>query len=306
MIDPGNSPARGRLLILLAAVGWSLSGLFTRVLREPTALHLDDPVLTPLQIAAGRVLFAGLAMLPLLRLRDISFRPLMAGTALAFAAMNAMFISAMALGSAANAILLQYTAPLWLYLAGVCFFREPVERRGAVSLLIGLCGIAVIVYGGWQGEQAVIVLLGLGSGVGYALVLLGLRLMRDASPVWLTAVNHLTGAVVLLPFVWHLELPTPAQLGWLALFGTVQMGLPYLLMARGLKSVSPSEAGTLTLLEPILNPLWAYLVAPEKEKPTIYIFIGGLCILGALAYRYWPRRAGPAKDQRGERSASGG
>jgi drug/metabolite transporter (DMT)-like permease len=279
------------LLILSAAVGWSLSGMFTRVLREPTALGLHEPALTPLQIAAGRVLFAGLAMLPLLQPRDVSFRPLMGATALTFAAMNAMFIAAMALGSAANAILLQYTAPLWLYLAGVAFFREPVERRGTVSLLIGLCGIAVIVYGGWQGEKAVIVLLGLGSGVGYALVLLGLRLMRDASPVWLTAVNHLTGAVVLLPFVWHLGLPTLPQIGWLALFGTVQMGLPYLMMARGLRSVSPTEAGTLTLLEPILNPLWAYLVAPEKEKPTAFVLLGGACILGALAYRYWPRGA---------------
>ncbi|MFO0846492.1 MAG: DMT family transporter [Gemmataceae bacterium] len=293
------SPAQGRLLILAAAVGWSLSGLFTRVLSEPTPLDLHEPALTPLQIAAGRVLFAGLVMLPMLRPRDVSFRPLMAATALAFAAMNAMFIGAMALGSAANAILLQYTAPLWLYLAGVAFLGEPVERRGAVSLLIGLAGIAVIVWGGWQGEQAVIVLLGLGSGLGYALVLLGLRLQRDASPVWLTAVNHLTGAVVLLPFVWHLGLPTPRQVAWLALFGTVQMGLPYLLMARGLKTVRPSEAGTLTLLEPILNPLWAYLVAPEKERPTVHILLGGLCILGALAYRYWPRppRAPPVGNQ---------
>ena len=85
-------------------------------------------------------------------------------------------------------------------------------------------------------------------------------------------------------------LPTWPQLGWLALFGTLQMGLPYLLMARGLRSVGPQEAGTLTLLEPILNPLWAYLVAPEKEKPTVHILVGGGCILAALAYRYWPFR----------------
>jgi drug/metabolite transporter (DMT)-like permease len=64
------------------------------------------------------------------------------------------------------------------------------------------------------------------------------------------------------------------------LFGTVQMGMAYLLMARGLKYVSPQEAGTLTLLEPILNPLWAYLVSPEREKLTIYIVVGGICILG--------------------------
>jgi drug/metabolite transporter (DMT)-like permease len=225
-----------------------------------------------------------------LRPRDISFSPLLVATALVFAVMNATFVSAMALGSAANAILLQYTAPLWLYLIGVGLMGEPADRRGTIALFIGLAGIAVIVYGGWHGEQGVVVALGLASGLTYALVLLGLRLQRNASSVWLTAVNHLTGAIALLPFVWSLGLPTWPQLGWLALFGSLQMGLPYLLMARGLKSVGPQEAGTLTLLEPILNPLWAYLVAPEKEKPTVYILIGGGCILAALVYRYWPAR----------------
>ena len=293
------SPTRGRLLIVAAAVLWSTSGMFKCFLTEPTALGLNEPPLRPMQIAAGRVLFAALALLPLLRLRDVSFRPLMVGTALTFVAMNAMFMGAMVLGSAANAILLQYTAPLWLYILGVGLLREPADRRGVVAVLIGTLGIAVIVYGGWQGEQATVVMLGLGSGLTYALILLGLRLMRDESPVWLTLVNHLTAAVVLFPFLVKDGVPTLAQTAWLALFGSVQLGLPYLLMARGLRSVSPQEAGTLTLLEPILNPVWAYLVAPEKEKPTIYIAVGGACILGALAYRYWPWRASESSSEPG-------
>jgi drug/metabolite transporter (DMT)-like permease len=59
-------------------------------------------------------------------------------------------------------------------------------------------------------------------------------------------------------------------------------------MARGLRTVGPQEAGTLALLEPLLNPVWAYLVSPERERPTVYVLLGGTCILGALAYRYWP------------------
>jgi drug/metabolite transporter (DMT)-like permease len=64
------------------------------------------------------------------------------------------------------------------------------------------------------------------------------------------------------------------------------MGLPYWLMSRGLRSVSPQEAGAITLLEPILNPVWAYLVA--NEEPPLATVFGGLFILGALAWRYWP------------------
>ena len=80
-------------------------------------------------------------------------------------------------------------------------------------------------------------------------------------------------------------------MAWLFVFGAVQMGLPYWLMARGLRSVSPHEAGTLTLLEPILNPIWAYLVSPQTEVPHVMTFVGGSIIIGALAYRYWPTRA---------------
>ena len=64
------------------------------------------------------------------------------------------------------------------------------------------------------------------------------------------------------------------------------MGLPYFLFARGLRSVSPQEAGAITLLEPVLNPLWAYLIAPETDTPTVYTAVGGVLIVGALAYRY--------------------
>jgi drug/metabolite transporter (DMT)-like permease len=286
---------QGRLLVAGAAVGWSTSGLFTKVLREDTALGLDDPPIDPLQIAALRVLFAGLLLLPLVRRRDLSFRPATAGTAIVFAAMNVTFISAMAEGSAANAILLQYTAPLWLALAGAWLLGERIGLRGAVSVVLGLAGIGAIVAGGWEGGQLRVVGLGLASGLFYAGVVLGLRVQRDASPIWLTVVNNTFGGLVLLPLVWRLPWPTPAQLGWLLLFAAVQTALPYWLLARGVRSVSAQEAGTLTLVEPLLNPLWAYLVSPATETPTAWTVAGGACILGALGCRYWPQRAASAE-----------
>jgi DME family drug/metabolite transporter len=132
--------------------------------------------------------------------------------------------------------------------------------------------------------------LALGSGVAYAGVLLWLRVLRNESSRWLTVLNHLGSALVLLPDAARFGLPTPGQLGWLFVFGAVQMGLPYWLMARGLRGISPNEAGTLSLLEPILNPLWAYLVSPAEELPGAWTWIGGAFILSGIAYRYWPGR----------------
>ena len=85
-----------------------------------------------------------------------------------------------------------------------------------------------------------------------------------------------------------LPMPSAKQLAVLAIFGGIQLGLPYWLMARGLKSVTPREAGTLTLAEPLLSTLWAYLVG--GQVPTTWTVIGGVLILAALLYQYAPRR----------------
>jgi drug/metabolite transporter (DMT)-like permease len=291
-------PAQGRLCIVLAAVLWSLSGGFAKLLTRPTALHLDEPAVAAVQMAFFRALFAGLVLLPTLRRRDLAFRPAMVPMAVCFAVMNALFVAALALGSAANAILLQYTAPMWMYLASVWLLGEPADRRSSVTLAVGLCGIAVIVTGPfWYapgpdegGDSLPIIAIALGSGLTYAGVLLYLRVLRDLSSRWLTVWNHLGGALVLVPWVVVLAPPTGSQLAVLFLFGAVQMGLPYWLVARGLRSVSPQEAGVITLLEPILNPLWAYLVSPETEGLRPPTLLGGLLILGALAWRYRPGR----------------
>jgi drug/metabolite transporter (DMT)-like permease len=288
-IPPSLSAAQGRLCLFLAALLWSTSGGFSKVLTRDTPLGLNTPEVHGLVMAFYRALFAGLALVPLLRRSDLSFRPLMIGMVACFAIMNGLFVSALALGTAANAIFLQYTAPMWIYVASVWWLGEPADRRSSVALVIGLVGIAVIVLSG-ERAQLPIIAIALGSGVAYAGVILFLRVLRNASSRWLTILNHLGGALALLPFLWCLSPPAPtsAQMLVLFLFGALQMGLPYWLAARGLRVVSPQEAGIITLLEPILNPIWAYLVA--REVPLLATWVGGAFIVGALAWRYWPRR----------------
>jgi len=288
----GISISQGRMLVGLAAVFWSLSGAFTKILTQQASFQLDGPPVTAVQIAFFRVFFAGLVLLPTLRRRDISFRWSMPGMVLCFACMNATFVPALAWGTAANAILLQYSAPLWMYLASIYLLGEAPDRRGAISLAIGLCGIFIILCGGWQDAQFEVISIALASGFAYAGVILFLRVLRDSSPRWLTVINHLGGALFILPALMYFapEWPGVGQMTLLFLFGAIQMALPYFLIARGMRVVSAQEAGAITLLEPLLNPLWAYLVAPEVEQPRLYTMIGGAFILGGLFWRYWPRR----------------
>jgi drug/metabolite transporter (DMT)-like permease len=285
-----QSPLNGRLLILTASLLWSLSGVFVPILRSKTWLGLDEPEVLSYHIAFFRVFFAGIVLVPLLKRRDLRFRPAMLFTAIAFALMNYLYSRAMSEGKTSDAIMLQYTAPMWMFLACVLVLGEPADRRSLVAVSIGTFGVSVIIFGGWQGERLYLVLLGLGSGFAYAMVMLGLRWLRNESSLWVTVLNHLAAAAVLIGVLWRYPIPTVPQLLCLALFGGLQLGLPYVLMARGLRSVSPQEAGTLTLLEPILNTLWAFLIAPEKQTPTKFTLIGGTIILGALFWRYAPFR----------------
>ncbi|MEZ6140448.1 MAG: DMT family transporter [Zavarzinella sp.] len=300
-ISPTDQRAinRGRWCILSAAILWSCSGLLTRMLQLPTALHLNEPALTSIQIAVFRAFFAGIFFVPLLvRVRNWNFRPLMAPMVCCFALMNATYVTAMALGSSANAILLQNSSPFFVFLYVVLVMKEPADRRSLYALLVGMLGIVIIVVGGSSlaGSRWDILLLGLASGVTYAGIILFLRALRDQPAEWLTCINHLGSAffLSLAIFILHggsyflewITTPTWQQLLFLLFFGTIQMGLPYWLFARGLRTVNPQEAGAITLLEPLLNPLWAYLISPETDTPTYFTLIGGMLILSALAYRY--------------------
>jgi drug/metabolite transporter (DMT)-like permease len=303
-----SSVTVARLSLVLAAVLWSLGSLFTRLLTEPTSLGLNRPALDPLHIAFFRGLIAGLVFVPALvaNPRQVRFRPVMVGMVACFGVMSGLYMSALALGPAANAILLQNTAPFWVYVIGVYLLGNPADRRSWRAILLGVAGALIIVAGNWprgadaSGGQAAVLLMGLGSGITYAGVVLFLHFLRNESSQWLTVLNLCGSAAVIGGFVlarqgWNgtldwLRVPTTGQLVLLAVFGILQMAVPYWLFARGLRSVSAQEAGIITLLEPVLNPIWAYLVAPDKEAPTVWTLIGGLVLLGALAWRYVPVR----------------
>src|SRR6185312_12073119 len=146
-------------------------------------------------------------------------------------------------------------------------------------------GVALILYHKSRGAQLEAVLLGLASGVFYAGVVLSLRQLRDMDPAWLAAVNHLVTAIVLAPLgLSATYFPSGVQWLLLAGLGIVQMGLPYVLFARGLKSIPGHEATGIGLMEPLLVPLWVYLA--WGDRPAWWTLVGGGLILVGLAIRY--------------------
>lgn len=299
----------GRLLILIAAVMWSTSGFFAKApWFADWPLQIEHlPVRGPL-LAFWRVVFASLALLPFVR--RPRWTPKLLFMVAAYAIMNYTFLNALTLTTAANAIWLQNTAPAWVFLIGVFVFREPVHPRDGWLLVCCAAGVALILWFEMGGQTTKGVVFGLLSGVAYAGIVLSLRQLRHEDGAWLLFLSNVTTAVVFLPVVLHYDIwPTGKQTLCLAGFGMFQMGLPYLLFARGVRRVTGHEAAGIVLLEPILVPVWVWLAwryAPSYQAPQWWTLVGGGLILSGLALRYLGRtpasgsRASPSDDQADE------
>jgi len=286
---------QGRLYLVLAACLWSFGGAFTKVLsRNDSVLgwtHLSDPAIHPLHIAIGRTLACTLFLSFFLRRTTIGFHWAMIPTAFSFGLMNLTYVTAMVWGSAAHAVLLQYTAPFWLVLGSWWLFGDHPRYREVLCLIVGVLGVAIIVLGPadwnsptrWESNALALI-----SGFFFAGVLIGLRYLKGIPALCLTCFNMGLGTLLLFPLAYGLPLPSLSQTLFLAFFGIFQLGLPYILTAQGLKEIKPTEAGLIALLEPLLNPIWAWMVCPASESIDGYTALGGALILGSLAVRYIP------------------
>lgn len=264
-----------RLLVVAASILWSSSGFFV---KAPHLAGWPGPA-----IAFWRAVFACVVLWPLVRRPTWSWR--LVPAAISFAAMNYTYLTSMAMGSAANAIWLQCTAPVWVLLMGVLLFNERAVRLDWLLVLFAAAGVGIILYFESRGESLAAVVWGLASGVFYAGVVLSLRQLRQMESAWIVALNMLVTALVLSPFsLADAPLPTGQQWILLAGLGILQMGLPYVLFARGLKSIPGHEATGIGLLEPLLVPVWVYLA--WGDRPAWWTLAGGGLILLGLLIRY--------------------
>lgn len=271
-----SESVRGRVYLLAAALFWSLSGV---LVKSPSLGNVPALVL-----ACERAWWAAICLTPVVNWKTVRWRRGLLPMVICFASMNFLFISSLTRTTAAASIFLQYTAAGWAFLFGVMILKERADRGNLVALLFGLAGIVWIVHSDWDGERFEGNALALASGLSYAGVIVSLRFLRDESAAWLVWLNHVVSGAVLLPFA-ATALPqlNLSQHTLLAALGGIQMALPYVLFARGLRSVTAQEASLITLLEPLLNPLWVWLFWGELVPGATWI--GGALILCGLALK---------------------
>jgi drug/metabolite transporter (DMT)-like permease len=217
--------------------------------------------------------------------------PRIGAVGIAYALALSTYVLANKLTTAAATIFLVSTSPLWvLALAPVLLGERIVSRDLGLMGALGLGFLLVTVSPGPALETASDPVLGNAvaafSGFSWALTVLGLRWLGRTGAV----VNPAMGAVICgnafgfllaLPFALPILVVSLRDVIVVLYLGVVQIGVAYVLLLAGLRRLSAIEASLLLLLEPVLNPLWAWLV--QGESPARLTSLGGLVILVALA-----------------------
>jgi drug/metabolite transporter (DMT)-like permease len=262
--------------VFAAAVLWSTGGVF-----------IKSTSLSAVEIACGRSLLAAVTVGWLTRRDGWGINPVTATAAVLYAALLLLFVMATKLTTAANAIFLQYTAPIYILLLEPLLTGERRRARDGVVVAVCVAGMALFFVGELRPRDVSGNLAALASGLCFALFALSLRHPRAAEVNRASAViygNLLLAAATAPAFFAGTGLGIGgADAARLLFLGVVQIGLAYTLFTRGIaRGVRSLDAGIVGYVEPVLNPVWVFLFVGERPAPGA--IVGGAIILGAVAF----------------------
>lgn len=262
----------GVLAVIIAAVLWSTGGLFIKLLP-----------FGPMVILFYRSVCAALIFGILFRKSIFKINGITMFVSIFYALLMMSFVFSTKMTTAANAIFLQYTAPIYVLLLEPLLFRIQLEKINIWTIIVCFLGMALFFLGDLEMGNMQGNLIALGSGVLLAGMMLGQRkndpARHGAAIFWGNAI------VVIVGFPAFLESAAPSANEWMMLLflGFIQMGLGFLFFTFGLKRILAIEGSLLAMLEPILNPVWVFL--GYGEMPSKPAMLGALIIITMLTIR---------------------
>ncbi len=266
-----NNRNKGILMAILASSMWSTGGIFVKIIEW-----------NPVAITGIRSLFAAIVLLLYAKKPKFSgSRPQIIGS-ISYAVTVLSFITANKLTTSANAILLQYTSPIFVAILSVWILRDRIKwydlaSLGVVSLGMGLFFVNDLSPGNIVGN-----LLAILCGFTLAITTISLKLEQDESPFTITIFGNILAFVVAIPFI-VTDLPSPKTFIVVAIMGVVQLGIPFIFYINGMKYISALEAILITVMEPLLNPVWVFIFA--GEAPGLFAIIGGFIVITSVTAR---------------------
>jgi drug/metabolite transporter (DMT)-like permease len=270
-----NKRNRAIIFLAIAATLWSTAGLFIKWI--PT---------NPIALSGMRsgIAFVVILMYWFARYKTRLPRP---SKAVIFGAVNyavlvMLFVSANKLTTSANAILLQFTAPVWILLIGRFFYKEKVHSRDILTVIIVFFGMSLFFVGKLEIGGMVGNVLAVISGICMGIMIVNLNKLKNHNPIEIIIWGNLIMFIIGMPFLGGVSLNSKAIAGILAL-GIFQLGISYVFYTAGIQDVTPLEGILIPVIEPLLNPIWVLVFM--DEKPTVFSVIGGLVVMVAVVLR---------------------
>lgn len=274
--------------VLLCGLMWSTGGIFIKLIPWNSFV-----------IAGLRSLLSGLVAFIYLRYRHMRFivsrRSMAAGAALGLT--MTFFVAANKLTTAANAIVLQFTAPVFIIIISAVFLKKKFTAADVTAVSITMCGIALFFFdklgSGSLLGNCVALLAGVSFGCYY--ITLG-ESPQDERLSGIVIADILT-FVIGIPFIFTTgPVLSGLPLLWIFLLGVFQLGIPYVLLSEGSEYCPPLLCALLGAVEPLFNPVWVYIF--DGEAPGAFALAGGVIVIVTITgwCMYNGRRTGAASD----------
>ena len=267
------SKERSRAMLLLAATAamWSIGGLLIKIVDA-----------SPLSIAGARAAITSIVLLTYLRKPKFNWSLPQVGAAISSSATAILFITATKTTTAANAILLQSTAPIYVAIFGFWLLKEKTTKYDWLTVAVVMGGMGLFFVENLSTEGLLGNFCALLSGISYAFFVIFMRMQKDGSPLESALLANIITALIGLPFLCR---SVPSTSGWLFLLilGVFQLGIPHILYSSAIKKATALEAVLISIVEPILNPVLVFLVL--GEAPGIYALLGGAIVLVSITLK---------------------
>jgi len=262
---------RAIILLITAAVLWSSSGLFIKIIDWK-----------PLSILSGRSIISFFVFLIYLRRPRINWSRLQITGAFGYVGVQLFFVISTKLTAAANAIFLQYTAPLYLFLFGYWFLGEHPHRTDWISTPVIFLGLILFLSDGLRFSGIEGNLFGALSGLSMAVMMLCMRREKAGEPGMLILMGCLIGVLIGFPSLIR-ESFSLRSVSIILFLGLFQMGLSYVFFSIAIKYLDALESSLVLFIEPVLNPVWVFLII--GEVPGHLALAGGLMVIGTAVMR---------------------
>jgi len=263
---------KGILYVFTAGLLWSSGGLFIKLISLPA-----------MQLAFFRCLVAAITFGILFRKDILLVNKTSLLNSVFYASILITFVIATKTTTAANAIFLQSTAPIYVLIFEPIFNKTKYERINVITVAVCVIGMLLFFIGKLEPGHLEGNIIALVSGIAFAAFFLGMKKNDPKFQHSSIFYGNILVALISIPFVLSLEVLTTPDLLMVSFLGVFQIAIAYAFFSSGLKRIYAVEASIIALIEPVLNPVWVFI--GYGETPTATAIIGGIIILGAIVVR---------------------